>query len=673
MVGKKEAFLKVIGDLLEHFLKDPYLAKKIPSYVDTVALIKRIYNRIERELYPAVKRRNKEGLKRSCIEIAKVHKNLQLNEFIFFKEIEHFGELLRKYREQLNLTENDINFWLANCKKGIALVYMDSLIEDVLLSLEAPFRFKAYFEKILNTIKGFVERAISSQRGEVVKIELPKCPICEYINSVDFVVRTYTLPNTRLRLESEHKDFHQVLIILFEDLINGNFDRAVTFLRELVLKIYAIDGLLTEIDHLWPLKKAENFCGFLSDVNYSNGLVKIVNPLSQNEKVKQKLVGEFLNLFLGSVREIEEKEENSRYLAVVPLDGSLYLYLDYRALDFPKILETFYKTLRRANREKTLLLVEGVLPPYGVGEFESQKFHKLDKNLVRKILSLAQKRLNDCKIEPENFLCEEKFTPRFGELLFEALQLTELEERVKECLNRRKIALFYQPIVELETSNLVGVELLARIFSKKGQVVPAGQFLEFVERENLTLEFDLAVLNTVLGNLEKFKKLTKTLFVNIFPNSLSESEVIKTLLNLLGEMEKLNMQLVLELTEHTVITNKEILEKIEKGNLKIAFDDFGSGYTNFKTVAMLAHKGRTSFLKVDGELVGEVNHSQVHQKVVETITEFGQELGLGVIFEQISNGEVFKKIKEIAQKVGLKKAYGQGYYFAEPKPLIGCF
>jgi len=674
MVNKKreEIFIKLVRDLFEEFLRDPYLSKKVPSYVDTVALIKRVYNRIVNDIYPAVKRRDREALKETCLQIAQVHRNLQLNEFIFFKEVERFGALLHKYKEQLDLTENDINFWITNCKRSIALVYMENLIEDVLLSLEAPFKFKNYFAKLLKTVKGLIEKIISSDEVGYLKLFLPKCPICSYINSVEFEVKTYTVSTTRLRLENEHKDFHQVLIILLEDLLSGNFDRAVTFLRELVLKIYALDGLLTEIEHLWPLKKWENFCGFLSDANRSNGLLKIVTPLSRNEKVKTKLAKDFLNLFLELVRGIREKEDNSRYLVFLPMDGSLYLYIDYRALDFPKILEAFYEALKRANREKTLLLVEGFLPPYAVGKFESKNFHRLEPPIVKKILSLAEKELTRCGVNSENPLCEEDFTERFQSLLGEALKLTDLEEVVKECLNRKRIALFYQPIVELFSGKTVGVELLARIFDREGRIVPAGFFLEFVEEANLTVDFDLSVLNSVFTHLDTLKGLHNTLFVNIFPNSLSEGEVINTLLNLLEEMERRNMQLVLELTEHTVITNKDILERIEKGNLKIAFDDFGSGYTNFKTVAMLAHRGRTSFLKVDGELVREINLSEIHEKVVETIADFGCELGLGVIFEHISDREVLEKVKQISQKVGLKEAYGQGFYLGKPQPVVDC-
>ncbi len=669
---REEIFIKLVRDLFEEFLKDPYLSKKVPSYVDTVALIKRVYNRIVNDIYPAVKRRDREALKETCLQIAQVHKNLQLNEFIFFKEVERFSNILQKYKEQLDLTENDINFWITNCKKSIALVYMDTLIEDVLLSLEAPFKFKKYFVKLLETIKDFIEKAMVAEAGEVISLELPKCPICSYINSVDFAVKTYTIPNTRLRLENEHKDFHQVLIILFEDLITGNFDRAVTFLRELVLKIYAIDGLINEIEHLWPVKRRENFCGFLADPNYSNGLVKIVTPLSRNEKVREKLVREFLNLFVELVRDIRKKEDNNRYLSLIPLDGSLYLYIDYRALDFPKIVESFYEALKRANKEKTLLLVEGFLPPYAVGKFDSKSFHRLEPPIVQKILSLAEKKLTTCSVLSEKPLCEEDFTSRFSLLLEEALKLTQLEEIVRECLNRKRIALFYQPIVELFTGKTLGVELLARIFDREGRVVPAGQFLEFVEKAKLTVDLDLAVLNSVSTHLDTLKGISNTLFVNIFPNSLSEGEVINALLNLLEELQKRDMKLVLELTEHTVITNKDLLEKIEKGNLKIAFDDFGSGYTNFKTVALLAHRGRTSFLKVDGELVRGIKDSPIHEKVVETIADFGCELGLGVIFEHISDESVFKKVKTLAQKVGLKEAYGQGYYFGQPQPVIDC-
>ncbi|HID79057.1 MAG TPA: EAL domain-containing protein [Aquifex aeolicus] len=62
------------------------------------------------------------------------------------------------------------------------------------------------------------------------------------------------------------------------------------------------------------------------------------------------------------------------------------------------------------------------------------------------------------------------------------------------------------------------MELLARVIGRNGVPVPAGQFIEFIKEENLTLEFDLAVLNTTLQNLDTLKKISQRLFINLFPN-----------------------------------------------------------------------------------------------------------------------------------------------------------
>ncbi|HIP98803.1 MAG TPA: EAL domain-containing protein [Aquifex aeolicus] len=109
---------------------------------------------------------------------------------------------------------------------------------------------------------------------------------------------------------------------------------------------------------------------------------------------------------------------------------------------------------------------------------------------------------------------------------------------------------------------------------------------------------------------------------------------------------------------------------LEKGNLTLAFDDFGSGYTKFKTMAMLAHKKRASILKVDGELVKEILNSEIHAKVVKSVTEFGKVLGLSLVFENISTEKLLKKVKQIVNSKGLDKAYGQGFYFATPQPAV---
>ena len=660
---------KVIQEQFERFLTDPYLSRKIPTYLDTTVLIKRKVEKWEREILPLVKERNGRRLRNICHSVGLLHKKLQINEQMFFRELDFLAERLLEYKEELNLGDNDIAFLVKNCKKGVALAYMESFIDDMLLSFENGTPHRRYFSQILKLLKEVIARHKEARAEGTIRLDLPPCPICDFLSSVEFAVKGYNNPSLRLRLEAEHKDFHGYLTNFLEHLGVEKFEGAVSILRELILRIYSIDGILKEIQLSWELDQKGNFFGFLSDPYHSRGLLKIVIPKSENEKVREKLVEDFLKVLNREVELLDGAEDHRKYLFVQRCDGSVYLYIDYNALDFDEILKAFERALAHANRLRTLYLPEETVPPYGVGELDSRSFHKLDRQLVEEILHLARKVIvKETPRGRENFHL--KLDPRFEELLTQAMENLLLKGEVKRCLSRRKISLFYQPIVEIFSGETYGVELLARVMGKDGLPIPAGQFIEFVKEENLTIDFDLTVLTTILQNLDTLQTLSQRLFVNLFPDSLSDKEVIELLVSLLEEMRRRDMQLVLELTEHTVVTNKEILESLERGNLILAFDDFGSGYTNFKTVAILAHRGRASILKVDGELTKEILTSEVHEGVVRAITEFGKVLNLNLVFENIASEELLNKVRRIVKDKGLKRAYGQGFYFATPQPAV---
>lgn len=657
---------KIIEELLERFLADPYLSRKIPPYLDMMVLIKRVVNKIEREILPTIKQKNFNKLKKICLELGYIHKKIQINEMMFFKEVDFFCKRLRENKDILELNDNEISLWIKSCEKGVALAYMESLIEDVLISFENGNPYRKYFEKLLKLLKKQLEILEEGKVKETLQVAIPKCPICNFISSVEFVIKSYFNPQLRLRLEAEHKDYHQYLTNFFEHLALEKFAGAAAILRELVLKIYAIDSLLKEIALYWELEGWKNFYGFLADSYYSNGLLRVVVPKSGNEKIRHRLVKDFIKILNHKLDLLEKDDGIRKYLFILPVDGAVYIYIDHNLESYDGILETLNNAVSEANAMKTLLLQEGIIPPYGIGEVETRHFHKASPELVEDIVKLMENRIIKSPVEGGIV----KFDFEFDVLLLEAIDNLNKKEYVVKSIKDRKISLFYQPIADLSLKNTFGVELLARVLGNRGIPIPASFFIEFVKESNLTIEFDLAVLTTVLENLDTLEKIHKILFVNIFPDSLSDKEVIELLLNLLEEMEKRNMKLVLELTEHTIITNKEVLEKIERGNLLIAFDDFGSGYTNFKTVALLAHKRRARLLKVDGELIKVIAESEVHRKVVETIVEFAKNLDMGVIFEYVSDKRIYNLVKEITERKRLKKAYIQGFYVANPQPAV---
>lgn len=94
--------------------------------------------------------------------------------------------------------------------------------------------------------------------------------------------------------------------------------------------------------------------------------------------------------------------------------------------------------------------------------------------------------------------------------------------------------------------------------------------------------------------------------------------------------------------------------------MKIAIDDFGSGYSNFEYLL----KMKVDYLKIDSSLIKDLHSKSESRAIVETIVSFSKKLGIQTIAEFVHCEEVFNIVKSI----GID--YSQGFYLGEPKANI---
>lgn len=128
------------------------------------------------------------------------------------------------------------------------------------------------------------------------------------------------------------------------------------------------------------------------------------------------------------------------------------------------------------------------------------------------------------------------------------------------------------------------------------------------------------------------------------------------------EIEKFGVQnrLVIEVLESETVSDYEliidVLKEFRKKGVKVAIDDFGSGYSNFEHILKLD----PDFLKIDASLTKNILKDQRTFTLIKAITEFSQELNIKVIAEYVSTKEIFDKLKSLSID-----EY-QGYYFSIP-------
>jgi EAL domain-containing protein (putative c-di-GMP-specific phosphodiesterase class I) len=101
---------------------------------------------------------------------------------------------------------------------------------------------------------------------------------------------------------------------------------------------------------------------------------------------------------------------------------------------------------------------------------------------------------------------------------------------------------------------------------------------------------------------------------------------------------------------------EKFINEVKRYGVKIAIDDFGSGYSNFSYLIKI----KADYIKIDGSLITDIDTDRSASLVVQTIVDFAQKLGMKTVAEYVHSSVVMDKVKEL----GID--YSQGFYIDEP-------
>ena len=232
-------------------------------------------------------------------------------------------------------------------------------------------------------------------------------------------------------------------------------------------------------------------------------------------------------------------------------------------------------------------------------------------------------------------------------------------KKLKEAIEENKFTLYYQPIFDSHSGEVVEHEALIRMIDTNGSIIAPGYFLPAARQSRLYPLLSRFVIDEV------FKRLETT--THIFSINLSVDDIIdKPTKDFL--LQKLRSsahtsRLIFELLESEGIENYSevslFISEVKQFGCRIAIDDFGTGYSNFAHILRLD----VDILKIDGSLIRNIDTDSNAQTILMTVNEFSKRLGLKTIAEFVHSESVCNKCKEL----GID--YLQGYYLGEPKSL----
>ena len=243
----------------------------------------------------------------------------------------------------------------------------------------------------------------------------------------------------------------------------------------------------------------------------------------------------------------------------------------------------------------------------------------------------------------------------------------ELEEELRNSLDKHEFKLLYQPKVNVETGEIIGAEALVRwIHPTKGFISPT-EFIPIAEESGLIVPLGQWILNEACRQAQKWRQLPsfkgfERMSVNVSSVQFNDDNFQSAVKQALNEANLPASMLDLEITESLLLANtKTIIDKMNalKGtSVSFSIDDFGTGYSSLEYLKRLP----VDTIKIDQSFVRDMIVDPDDKAIVETIIAMAKSLRLTTVAEGVETAEHL----DLLQQLNCDEY--QGYFFSRPLP-----
>jgi diguanylate cyclase (GGDEF)-like protein/PAS domain S-box-containing protein len=253
------------------------------------------------------------------------------------------------------------------------------------------------------------------------------------------------------------------------------------------------------------------------------------------------------------------------------------------------------------------------------------------------------------------------FEPSMHENLLRKLALTA---DLRDGLDRGEITVHYQPIVELSTGRIVGVEALARWRHPQRGPIGPDEFIPLAEQTGLIQPLGRHVLEQscqeAAGWRRQFPAASLTVNVNLSVRQVQHPGIVAEVAEILAATGLPPSALILEITESVLSEDHELLAErlwaLKRLGIRLAVDDFGTGYSSLSRLRAFP----IDSLKIPKPFVDGILQGPEESALARAIIDLAATLGLYVVAEGIEHRGQWDELTR------LNCQFGQGYYFARP-------
>jgi diguanylate cyclase (GGDEF)-like protein/PAS domain S-box-containing protein len=252
-----------------------------------------------------------------------------------------------------------------------------------------------------------------------------------------------------------------------------------------------------------------------------------------------------------------------------------------------------------------------------------------------------------------------------------ALRRLELKADLQRAIDNHEFVLHYQPVIELRTGEISGVEALLRWNHPQRGMVPPLEFIPLAEETGLIVAIGQWVLEeacTQAVALQARFPMQRQLHmaVNLSARQLQRPEIAQDVATILRRTGLDPAHLILEITESVMMADVSLslgrLTQLKDLGVLLAVDDFGTGYSSLNYIQQFP----VDILKVDKSFIDAFNTADTRKSALTaTIIKLAEDLDLLPVAEGIERADQLEKLLDLHCDLG------QGYYFAKPLPVDG--
>lgn len=281
--------------------------------------------------------------------------------------------------------------------------------------------------------------------------------------------------------------------------------------------------------------------------------------------------------------------------------------------------------------------------------------HGKDANIILKDADTAMYR---AKEDGKNQYCF------FNQIMSEKiLRDNDVENNLRDAVKNNELIMYYQPQIDIQSREVIGMEALVRWNSKNLGFVMPNSFIPIAEKTGLIFEIGSWIFENVCNQIKIWKSKNykfNYIAINISPIQIKQPSFLDKVSKVIKSLDLPTNLIELEITENVLLdsidANLNKLNILNSLGIKIALDDFGTGFSSLNYLRILP----INTLKIDKSFIDGICNNKEQNLITNGIIQLSHKLNYKVIAEGVETEEQLNVLNK------MDCDYIQGYYFSKP-------